>query len=495
MSFKISDKITLAFCLYLGFSVNTFTQTKVFDKIIASDGSGDYPSIAYAISLYSNSRKVFFIKNGIYKEKVLISSQKTNIRLIGESVDGVIITYDDYAGKSASSSSTAESYTFRVEGNGFYAENITFQNTATLAQAVAVYSKADTIVFKNCRFLGYQDTHYADNGRQYFLNCETRGDVDFIFGNAAAFYENSSIISRNRKGGYVTAPSETVLTSPKPGGGTYYHGILFKNCTLSAESGLANNSCTLGRPWGPYASSVFYRCKIGTHIKPEGWSVWSTDPLNEGYNNHTTAFFAEYNSLDLDGGIKDISQRVSWSKQLGSEDTALYTLDTYFLGWDPTLKAKSLVVPQNLIIRNDSLVWDEIIGARGYVIIRNDSAFGFSVTPHFYIGDNYTDTFKVKSVNPFGALSLSSNSALITGSKALLIKEVKNYPVYFSGLNLITPENISVEIYDIAGSLIRSVSHQSIINLSDTKDGIYIIKIQIDKKGTQIVRKIIKKSL
>ena len=107
-------------------------QTKVFDKIIARDGTGDYTSITTAISMYSNSRKIFFIKNGVYNEKILIRAQKTNIRLIGESVDGVIVTWDDYAGKSATSSSTAESYTFRVEGDGFYAENITFQNTATL---------------------------------------------------------------------------------------------------------------------------------------------------------------------------------------------------------------------------------------------------------------------------------------------------------------------------------------------------------------------------
>lgn len=356
-----------------------FGQTKVFDKVIAADGTGDYTSVAYAISLYSNSRKVFFIKNGVYKEKILISSQKTNISLIGESRDGVIFTYDDYAGKSASSQSTAESYTFRVEGNGFYAENITFQNTATQAQAVAIYTRADTVTFKNCRFLGYQDTHFADKGRQYFLKCETRGDVDFIFGDGAVFYDQSVIVSRSRKGGYITAPADAKVTSPRPGGGTNYHGILIKNSEIIAEQGLDDNSCYIGRPWNSYASSVFYRCRLGNHIKPEGWSVWTTDPLKEGYTNHHTAFFAEFESINMDGAPADISQRVSWSKQLFGPDTAMYSLPDYFLGWDPTLKTNALPPPENLRIQNDSLFWSRVEGSRGYVILKNGSVTGFSV--------------------------------------------------------------------------------------------------------------------
>ncbi|MBN2609999.1 MAG: hypothetical protein JXB00_00420 [Bacteroidales bacterium] len=467
-----------------------FGQTKVFDKVIAADGTGDYPSIAYAISMYSNSRKVFFIKNGIYREKILISSQKTNIRLIGESRDGVIITYDDYAGKSASSTSTAESYTFRVEGDGFYAENITFQNTATQAQAVAVYTRADTVAFKNCRFLGYQDTHFADKGRQYFLNCETRGDVDFIFGDGAVFYDQSVIVSRSRKAGYITAPADAKVTSPKTGGGTNYHGILIHNCDVIAETGLADNSCYLGRPWNTYAASAFINCRIGNHIKPEGWSVWTTDPTGDGYNNHLTAFFAEYKSMKPDGGLVDISNRVSWSKQLGDTDTALYSIPDYFLGWDPTIKTTALSSPQNLKIINDSLVWDEISSCRGYVILCNDSVIGFSKSSSFYIGQQASGIFTVKSVNPFGALSSASQQLLPTGTN--------NNPeispdiiVYVNQGMLLLPENCNAEIFNITGTKIRSSVNQCAISLNDLKEGVYIVKILPDQIGTCMVRKIL----
>jgi pectinesterase len=488
MGIKILSKCFsgLAAMLIL-FSVQA--QTKVFDKIIATDGSGDYVSIATAINMYSNSRKVFFIKNGTYNEKIFIDAIKTNIRLIGESVSGVIITYNDYAGKSSFSSSTADSYTVRVEGNGFYAENITFQNTATQAQAVAIYTKADTIAFKNCRFYGYQDTHYADNGRQYFLNCETRGDVDFIFGNAAAMYDKSTIISRNRKGGYVTAPSTTSLTSAKQGGGTDYHGIVIKNSILRAESGLADNSCYLGRPWDTNAASVFLNCKIGSHIKPEGWSVWTTDPLAQGYNNYTTAFFAEFNNTDSTGNPVNIAQRVSWSKQLTTGDTALYNIHNYFLGWNPTLKTSALPAPLNVHIQNDSLKWNTVAGVRGYAILRNDSVIGFSTTTGFSIAGKLTQNYRVKSVNPYGALSAAS-LAVSTNIRVIDETSIKGQ-IYSSNDVLYVPENEKTEIYNITGALVKTIYFGRNISLSVIPKGIYIVRVTY-KNGNILIRKILK---
>jgi pectinesterase len=476
-------------------ALSSHAQTKVFDKVIAKDGTGDYTSVFAAVSMYNNSRKVFFVKNGVYKEKILISAQKTDIRLIGESMEGVIITYDDYAGKSAASSTTAESYTFRVEGDGFYAENITFQNTATQAQAVAMYSRADTIVFKNCRFLGYQDTHYADNGRQYFLNCETYGDVDFIFGNAAVIYDNSILISRSRKAGYITAPSEAVITSVKPGGGTNYHGILIRNSEINAETGLSVASCYLGRPWGPYAASVFLNCNIGDHIKPEGWSVWSTDPINEGYNNHNTAFFAEYHSVDLLENPVDTTQRVPWSRQLTDADTALYYLETYFDGWDPTVKTTALSPPENVTISEDSLRWNAIPGARGYVVLCNDSATGFAVTNAFNISDRPLQEYRVKSVNSFGALSNASEIAVVTKTPAIHTTENDDNVMYISQGILFLPENERVEIYRITGEIEKTLYSSHPINLGDIKPGIYIIRVILNKQGNTITQKIINVSL
>ena len=53
-------------------------------------------------------------------------------------------------------------------------------------QAVAAAVRADRAIFKHCRFLGHQDTLFADYGRQYYVDSYIEGGVDFIFGNATA---------------------------------------------------------------------------------------------------------------------------------------------------------------------------------------------------------------------------------------------------------------------------------------------------------------------
>ncbi len=457
------------------FTSSSIGQTKVFDVIVANDGSGNYTYLSSAIERLGVRKRTIFIKNGIYNEKIAIDATKTNVRLIGESMDGVIFTYNDYAGKSTSSSTTADSYTFKIEADGFYAENITFQNTATQAQAVAVYSKADSVTFKNCKFLGYQDTHFADNGRQLFLNCEIKGDVDFIFGSAAAVFENCIIVSTNRKGGYVTAPSEAVITSAKPGGGSLKHGFLFRNCELKAEEGLADNSVFLGRPWGDNSSSVFLNCEMDSHIKPSGWSVWTTDPLSDDFNNHESSFFAEYNSKSLNGNALDISQRVSWSHQLESSDTTYYALGYYFKGWNPLVKTNTLPAPENVRIISDSLKWDSVNQALGYAVFCNDSILGFTFQTSYSLENSFNGAYKVKTINPYGAIGEESSLAtLIHKSHSKLFEN----SIFLTKMELVVPQNDKVFLYDISGKIVLTSIKKNEIDISGLNTGIYIVKVQ-----------------
>ena len=65
---------------------------------------------------------------------------------IGESVDSTIIVYNDYSGKGKHTTFT--SYTAKISGNRFRAENITFANSAgPVGQALALYVDADKAVF------------------------------------------------------------------------------------------------------------------------------------------------------------------------------------------------------------------------------------------------------------------------------------------------------------------------------------------------------------
>ena len=153
-----------------------------YDMIVALDGSGDYKSIQSAIDTcrcFPDKRISIFIKNGVYKEKVRVPNWNCKLSLIGESAEHTIISYDDHFNKiDQGRNSTFFTYTLLVEGNDFYAENITIQNTAgPVGQAVALHVEGDRCTFRNCRFLGNQDTLYVagQNTRQYYDSCYIEG--------------------------------------------------------------------------------------------------------------------------------------------------------------------------------------------------------------------------------------------------------------------------------------------------------------------------------
>ncbi len=287
---------------------------KEYDFVVAKDGSGDFTTVQEAINAVPDFRKEdtrIFIKNGTYKEKIVLAESKARIVMIGESVENTIICYDDYAGKKnifGENKGTSGSSGFYIYGPDFRAKNITFQNTAgPVGQAVAVFVSGQRAIFDNCRFLGHQDTLYTYGkvSQQLYRNCYIEGTVDFIFGSSTAYFEHC-IIHCLRTGGYLTAAST-------PEHITY--GYVFNKCKLTAANGV--EKVMLGRPWRPYAQTVFVDCTMGKHISPLGWHNW-------GVEKEKTARYSEVGSIDPQGNAIDVSQRVKWSKQAKRED---YTID------------------------------------------------------------------------------------------------------------------------------------------------------------------------
>ena len=293
------------------------TTTRKPDFVVASDGSGDFTTVQEAIQAVPDFRKsetLIFIRNGIYKEKLVLPASKTNVTFWGEDVEKTILTYDDYASKTnafGEEMGTTGSSSFFVFGDGFKAENITFENSAgPVGQAVAVRVSADKVIFHNCRFLGFQDTLYpqAERSRQYYKNCYIEGTVDFIFGWSTAVFEDCTIHGKNS--GYVTAASTTERSK---------YGFVFLNCRLTGDTD--EPTFYLGRPWRPYSNVVFINCFLDKHIRPEGWHNWGSTDKEE------TAFYAEYGNT---GPGADTKNRVPWSHQLTQEEAARYTLENIF---------------------------------------------------------------------------------------------------------------------------------------------------------------------
>lgn len=295
---------------------------------VAQDGSGDYKTIQEAVNGVrdlSQEQVIIYIKPGVYNEKLVIPSWKTNITLQGENNLTTIITNSDYSGKDnpggkdsygRAKFSTFTSYTVLVQGNDFTAKNITIENKAgRVGQAVALHVEGDRATFINCRLLGNQDTIYTarDTSRQYYMDCYIEGTTDFIFGEATVVFQRCTI--KNLSNSYITAAS----TRP-----TQEFGYVFFDCTVIADT--AAKKCYLGRPWRPYAKTVFINTDLGNHIVPGGWHNWGK-PENE-----KTAFYAEYNSK---GPGANPSKRVQWSKQLTKKQAKKYTLKNIFGNWLP----------------------------------------------------------------------------------------------------------------------------------------------------------------
>ncbi len=296
-----------------------YAQPK-YDFVVAADGSSDFKTVQEAIDAVPDFRKnqtTIFIKKGIYKEKITLPGSKTNVKFIGEDVQTTILTYDDYATKKnrfGEEMGTTGSSSIYLFADDFYAENITFENSSgPVGQAVAVRVDGDRTTFRNCRFLGYQDTLYphGEKSRQYYKDCYIEGTVDFIFGWSTAVFDSCTIFCK--KNGYVTAAS-TLETTP--------YGFVFLNCTITGDA--TENSFYLGRPWRPFAKTVFINCYLGKHIKPEGWNNWNKVDAEK------TSFYGEYNSH---GPGANALKRTSWSHQLSDEEVSQYTLEKIFGDW------------------------------------------------------------------------------------------------------------------------------------------------------------------
>ena len=298
----------------------TWAQERQDTIVVSRDGTGNFRTLQEAIEsarAFMDYTVTIYVKNGVYKEKVIVPSWVENIDIIGEDRDKTIITYDDHA--NINKMGTFRTYTVKVEGSDITFKNLTIENNAAqLGQAVALHTEGDRLKFINCRILGNQDTIYtgAKFTRLYFKDCYIDGTTDFIFGPSTALFEDCIIHSKRNS--YVTAAS-----TPKEA----KYGYVFKHCKLTAEPGV--DKVYLGRPWRPYAYTLFIECELGKHIVLAGWHNWGKQ------SNEETARYMEYKNT---GEGANASERVAWSKQLTKKEAEAVTVDAIFgtqSNWNP----------------------------------------------------------------------------------------------------------------------------------------------------------------
>lgn len=287
---------------------------------VAVDGSGDFKTVQAAVDAAPSSGVAIHIRPGTYREKLVITRPHIQLRGTGSDASKVVLSYDDSSGTAGG---TTKSASVTVSGDDFYAENLTMENTFSRtraltqegSQAVALRISGDRSVLRNVRFLGYQDTLYATGKptRQYFADCYIEGNVDFIFGDARAFFENCEIHSKAHPVVMITAQSKLHPDEKS--------GYVFDHCRLTADPDA--KVVYLGRPWRACASVVFMNTEMGPWIAPEGWHEW----VHDGKDSLPTAFYAEYKST---GPGANPARR-----QLSDVEAKQFSVTTFFDGWNP----------------------------------------------------------------------------------------------------------------------------------------------------------------
>jgi pectin methylesterase-like acyl-CoA thioesterase len=310
--------------------------------LVATDGSGQFKTVQEAIDSAPAGNVRINIKPGEYRALISISTNGVELRGLGKTPQDTVLIYDNSAGTPGPDGKqlgTGRSGTILLTGDDFYAENLTIANDFEKhhersnqgSQAVALHVTGDREVFRKVRFLGFQDTLYADSklchapgdgatchaAREYYSDCYIEGHVDFIFGDAKAVFDRCEIHTLPHVMDTITAQSRLRPEEDS--------GYVFRDCTVTGDPG--SQDILLGRPWRPYSTVIFLNTDFQAPLDPAGWKEWN--------GALATSDYEEYKSH---GQAGDVTKRIPPSKQLTAADIAKYATKTWLAGtdgWDP----------------------------------------------------------------------------------------------------------------------------------------------------------------
>ncbi|KAL2250981.1 pectinesterase [Sesamum indicum] len=293
---------------------------------VAKDGSGNYTTISEALDAMPKTYKgryVIYVKVGVYDETVVVKKTMVNLTIFGDGSQKSVVTGSKNYVDGAPTFRTA---TCAVLGEGFFAQSIGFKNTAgpEKLQAVALRVQADHAIFVNCRMEGYQGTLFAQAHRQFYRSCYITGTIDFIFGDAAAVFQNCML--------YVRKPvdvQQNTVTAQARLDKRQTTGFVIQNSHILADDKLEPEKdkfkSFLGRPSKEYSRTIIMETQIGDLIQPVGWLEWNGNfALN-------TLYYAEFNNKGVGANT---AERVKWPgfKVIDKKEAVNFTVGPFLQG-------------------------------------------------------------------------------------------------------------------------------------------------------------------
>jgi sugar lactone lactonase YvrE len=323
-------------------------------NLVAADGTGNYTSVQTAVNALANTGGSIYIKPGTYNGFVTVVKPNVSMYGLGGNASNVILTNEDGAfsapflpgqgvGNNGSSGDQGSATMVVARGtvgpftgtpSGFYADNLTVANTydtdtvttttnavvggtctanqpaqtlsflynaGTLcnSQALAIWITGDQVVLNNIYANSLQDTIYAGAisggnayaSRQYWFRGKVTGDVDYIFGDAAAVFDHASIYTTYH--GTSATGTETIeaqnqsdQTGASP---SYLSGYVMNSDVFTSQSSGMSN-LYFGRPYGHYSTWIMLNSFVD-QVNPLGYIEF------QGDTNLPTSTYAEYNDM------------------------------------------------------------------------------------------------------------------------------------------------------------------------------------------------------
>ncbi|MCH5326505.1 MAG: Ig-like domain-containing protein, partial [Duncaniella sp.] len=446
----------------------TQPEARLFDAIVAADGSGDYTSVQDAIDAAPEGRVkpwLIFVKNGNYKEHVDIPKTKPMMHIIGQDRDKAVILDDKLCGGD-NALHVSVGATVVVNANDCFFENITLENSyghekQAGPQALALNTTGDRTIFNNVAMLSYQDTWITPSTsayRAYVRNSFIEGAVDFIYNSGDIYIDNTILYINRKSGGFIVAPSHDVDVK---------WGYVFNNCTITAPGVPSETDVWLGRPWHNFPKTVFLNTRAEVTIPAAGWYETM---------GGLPAIWADWNTVDGNGNPVDLSQRrdTYWytdsstgekvygtaKNHLTDEEAAEYTIKNVLSGsdnWQPVIKTESCDAPAPILV-DGVITWEEVPYAICYLVTKGDEVVGFTTEPKMELtltrgADD--SVYSVQAVNEFGGLSAKGSTDKSSGVGAVVAET----------------ETEVIGIYDLQGRALHSPVKGLNIIMKRTADG------------------------
>lgn len=408
-----------------------------FHAIVATDGSGDYETVQAAVDAAPENLKtpwLIFVKNGSYKECVVVPETKPFIYLIGQDKEKTIIHHNLNVGGRPADDSKKEDMEYwqhsvhnpqsdvyqregsvvKVKAPDFYSENISYVNDWGVnaqrgPQALAMSSQADRIAFNNCIFRSFQDTWMTttkDTHRHYVKDCWIEGAVDYFYGGGDVLAEYCTFYNV-RSGSIIVAPCHKNAK----------WGYVFRNCIIDGNEAAADVKewgVKLGRPWHNSPKTVYIHTIMNIPISPEGWTNMGAVPT----------LFAEYDSQDADGNVLNLEKRKTEYEGRGEdapkgscravitgEEADTYTYENIITGsdqWNPRLIMDKLPAPGSLNQKDQELKWKSVDGAIGYIVFDGDQIVGMTYHTSLALPGYPVASLQVCAVNRYGSLGMKA---------------------------------------------------------------------------------------